>query len=101
MTLQYPDLDQYERLVLSRPGRLELRRFLIAVRDVSEETTVLGLPWRLVPQAYMTLDEARRAYDDGKVDMCQGREGNLILQYAIPRRFPAPHRNHFFGGGER
>ena len=60
-----------------------------------------------VPTAPMTIDEARRAYDQGLVEMCQGRErevraGRLmevVSQYAIPRKTPRRVDRPTFGRG--
>jgi hypothetical protein len=41
------------------------------------------------------IEKARQDYDAGLVEMCQGKDGDIIIQYSIPRVFPAPARAHF------
>lgn len=60
-----------------------------------------------VPGAPMTLEEAKRAYDQGLVEMCQGRDrevraGRLmevVSQYAIVRHTPRRVDRPTFGRG--
>lgn len=64
--------------------------------------------WIAVPDAGMTLDEARRAYDRGVIEMCQGRHkavhaGRLmevVSIYAIPRKHPRRVDKVTFGRGK-
>ena len=64
--------------------------------------------WIAVPDAGMTLDEARRAYDRGVIEMCQGRHeevraGRLmqvVSLYAIPRKHPRKVDRPTFGRGK-
>lgn len=64
-------------------------------------------PWRPTPDAVLTIDEAKRAYDQGTIEMCQGREevieaGRKIIVvslYAIPRTVPRKVDRPTFGRG--
>lgn len=42
--------------------------------------------------------EHKRMHDQGRVIMCQGRDGEFILQYAIPTRRPLRTQPYFYGG---
>ena len=64
-------------------GRQELRKYIVAVKNAS---SVWPLRFRLA------IDRAIRLYSDGTHEMCQGREGSLIIQYLIPRKRPVPPR---------
>lgn len=60
-----------------------------------------------VPDAVMTIAEARQAYDRGVIEMCQGREeiveaGRVMVVlslYAIPRKTPRRVDRPTFGRG--
>lgn len=67
-------------------GRPELREFLIARRTKHEG-------WDNQP----TIASAREEYDAGIIEMCQGRDGDWLLLYRIPRKVPAPPRAYFSG----
>lgn len=41
----------------------------------------------------------RRLHDQGRVTMCQGRDAEWIIQYAIPVQKPNPRSPYFYGGG--
>lgn len=57
-------------------GRPELRPFIVAVRR--------NYYWP--PEYYDALVAARAAYCAGTHEMCQGRDGDVIIQYLIPRK---------------
>ncbi len=42
--------------------------------------------------------EHKKLHDDGKVTMCQGRDGEWILQYSIPNTPPVKRSAYFFCG---
>ena len=60
-----------------------------------------------VPDALFTIAEARQAYDEGVIEMCQGREeiveaGRCMVVlslYAIPRKTPRRVDRPTFGRG--
>lgn len=66
---------QYSKTVDGR-GRPELQPYIVATKKVSES-------W---DNALPSLKAARREYDEGKVELCQGRDGENIILYSIPRR---------------
>lgn len=47
---------------------------------------------------YPRLHEHRKLHDEGKVTMCQGRDGDWIIQYAIPNHPPVKREPYFFAG---
>lgn len=67
-------------------GRPELRPYLIARRTKHE-------PW----DNQATIASAREEYDAGTIEMCQGRDGDFLLLYRIPRKVPAKPRAYFSG----
>lgn len=44
------------------------------------------------------LQEHKRLHDQGKVTMCQGRDGDYIIQYAIPSVTRIKRMPYFYGG---
>lgn len=40
----------------------------------------------------------KRMHDQGRVIMCQGRDGEYILQYAVPTKRPLRCQPYFYGG---
>ena len=56
--------------------------------------------WTAAPGATMTIAAARAAYDDGLIEIAQGRDGDYATLYAIPRRHKA-ERLPWFGRMER
>lgn len=42
--------------------------------------------------------EHKRLHDQGRVTMCQGRDGDWIIQYAIPMKQPLRRSAYFYGG---
>jgi hypothetical protein len=71
-------------------GRLELQPYLVSRRSVS---MAHGWPTRHL----VRLQEMRRAHDQGRVTMCQGRSGTWILQYAIPTQKSCFRQAYFYG----
>lgn len=63
-------------------GREALRPFIVAVKRHDR------WPFEYEP----ALAEAREAYCAGTHEMCQGRDGQTIIQYLIPRKVPVPPR---------
>lgn len=61
-------------------GRPELQEFIIGIRDLAE----CG-GW---DNSETKIKNARQDYDDGKIEMCTGRDGMNCILYAIPRRNP-------------
>lgn len=66
-----------------RRGRPELRKYIVTIRHVNGIWSDFGV-----------IERARKDYDDGKVELCQARDGNNIILYAIPRgtRIKRPFR---------
>ena len=64
-------------------GRPSLQQFIVAYRHAER-----GWPKQFDDE----LDYARQRYDAGTHIMCQGRDGDYIIQYLIPRTGkPKPH----------
>jgi hypothetical protein len=72
-------------------------RYIIARRDLTVTPPPNKNGWVEIKGAWTTLAEARAAYDQGHVEMCQGRDGNFATQYAIPRDRRAVGRIPLFG----
>ena len=66
-------------------GRPELQQYIVG-------RTIAGEPWPV--STY--IEKARSDYDAGLVEMCQGRDGNWIILYAIPRTKPDYGRPPYF-----
>jgi len=69
-------------------GPESLRKYIIAIKDISlppgEKSERYKAPW---PDEYReVLAAARSGYDAGRVEMIQGRDGPIVIQYAIPVR---------------
>lgn len=67
-------------------GRLELQPWIIARKH-----------WSWAGDDLACLQEHRRLHDQGRVTMCQGRDGDYIIQYAIPCQRPVPRTPYFYG----
>ena len=67
-------------------GRPELRKYIVAYRHVARD-------WPYDMRE--ALRNARRKFDAGTHEMCQGREGAIIIQYLIPRMVPCKPRKFF------
>lgn len=68
-------------------GRPELRPYIISRRLV---TTYWPAADRVI------FEKHHQLYDLGFVEMCQGRDGDWIIQYSIPRLIPAMDRTPYF-----
>lgn len=67
-------------------AREPLRQFVIAVKPA-------GGAW---PEKYKdVIAEARRKFDAGTHEMCQGKRGGWTIQYLIPRWVRVPRRRYF------
>lgn len=71
-------------------GRESLRPFIVAVKHVCAD----GWP----PAAGAALLEARERYCEGTHEMVQGRDGQTIIQYLIPRKTPVGPRDFPWAG---
>lgn len=68
---------------LARPG---LEGFVVAVKRA-------GAAW---PEKYKgAIEKARRKYDAGTHEMCQGRKDGWVILYLIPRIIPVRPRDYF------
>lgn len=72
-------------------GRRDLRDFVVC-RKIS------GDDWD--PEARLKMEGYRDAYDAGEIELTQGRDGNFIIQYAIPRKKKAKRLQAYFVIGE-
>lgn len=81
---------QHELEDLPGWGRLGLQIHIISRRRASAPEWPSGDIPRLL--------EHRRQHDQGRVNMCQGRDGDWIIQYAIPNRKPVRRSPWFYGG---
>lgn len=81
-------IRKLNRWVISadRRGRPELRQYIVAIRHADAPG------W----QSSTMLDNARRDYDAGMVELCQARDGNNIILYSIPRRVPVKRVHAYF-----
>lgn len=66
-------------------GRPELRRFVVAT---GRYVYGYGLKW----DNEQAIREAMRKHELGTHEMCQGRDGNVIIQYCVPRKAPVKPR---------
>jgi hypothetical protein len=71
-------------------GRPELEQYIAATKHASE-------PW---DNTSAELRQARSRYEAGSHEMCQGRDGDTILLYTIPRAVPEPRPGYFKSGAE-
>lgn len=71
-------------------GRVELHPYIISRRHVQAPK------WPI--EDFQRLHEYRRLHDEGKVTMCQGRDGDWIIQYAFPNNPPVKREAYFFTG---
>lgn len=69
-------------------GRLELQPFIVSRRRVFDPN------WPI--EDFQNLKDARRLHDQGRVNMCQGRDGQWIIQYAIPNQKPIRRASYFY-----
>lgn len=73
-------------------GRPELKRYLIARYNLN--STWGSRTW--ASEDAEKIKEARAKYDAGLIEMAQGRDGDWILLYAIPRKNPEKNRMPYF-----
>lgn len=84
-------IDSSEHLLSSRVerhggfGRPELVRYTVARRRA-------GSGWNNSEPA---LKRARKAYEDGTVELMTGRDGLWEILYAVPRKRPQPRPDYF------
>lgn len=71
-------------------GRVTLQRHIISRRRLNSPC------WP--PEDSAVLHEHRRLHDQGKVTMCQGRDGDYIIQYAMISKGNLRRRAYFYGG---
>lgn len=57
-------------------GRFELRDFIVTRKNAGSEWSLEDRP---------KIEAIREAYDQGFIEMAQGRDGNFVIQYAFPR----------------
>lgn len=69
-------------------GRVQLQPFIISRKRHTA-------PWPAEDLA--CIQEHRRLHDQGRVTMCQGRDGQYTIQYAIPCKNPKPRAPYFYG----
>lgn len=82
-------------------------RHIIAERSWPVGSAAELEPWAATSGAVMTIDQAKRAYDQGTIEMCQGREEVIeagrklvvVSLYAIPRQTPRRVERPTFGRG--
>ncbi len=71
-------------------GRPDMHPYIISRRHVS---------WPKWPsEDAQLLYEHKKLHDEGKVTMCQGRDGEWIIQYAIHNNPPVRRAAYFFSG---
>lgn len=68
-------------------GRVAMQKFLVSRRHVDAHH------WPREHAA--SLAQYRKLHDQGRVTMCQGRDGVFILQYAIPNAVIVPRSAYF------
>lgn len=71
-------------------GRQSMQRYIVSRR------TCGAAAWPASDQTRLL--ECRRQHDQGRVTMCQGRDGEFIIQYAVPTRGRPLKRNAYFSG---
>lgn len=71
-------------------GRPSMHPYILSRRHVGME--------RWPSEDYDLLHKHRKLHDEGKVTMCQGRDGDWFIQYAIPNNVPIKRDAYFFAG---
>jgi len=71
-------------------GRASIQQYIVSRRHCSRAY------WPAEDQQLLL--EMRRQHDQGRVTMCQGRDGEWVIQYAIQMRRPLRRNPYFFGG---
>jgi hypothetical protein len=69
-------------------GRPELEKYLVATKHANDS-------W---DNSTPELKHARARYEAGTHEMCQGRDGDNIILYCIPRAIPDPRPGYFKHG---
>lgn len=72
---------------------------IIARRNLAAVTARAG-EWKPVAGAPMTIGQAQDAYDRGEIELAQGRDGDAMLLFAIPRVHRDAGRRPWFGRRE-
>lgn len=71
-------------------GRESMHPYIISRRHVQ---------WAKWPdEDLQRLYEHKKLHDEGKVTMCQGRDGDWLIQYSIPNNPPVRRGAYFFAG---
>ena len=65
----------------------KMKKYVIATRNVHAKGWDENDP---------AIIKARYDYDAGKIEMCQGRQGDTLILYAIPRKKKAENRKPWF-----
>lgn len=68
-------------------GRSELRDFIVTRKLAYQE-------WP--EEDRETIEGLRERYDNGEIELAQGRDGNFVIQYAFPRSKTAKRREPWF-----
>jgi len=71
-------------------GRPELEQFIVATKGADEA-------W---DNTQPELVDCRADYEAGTHEMCQGRDGDVTIQYSIPRTRNQPRPGYFKQGNE-
>lgn len=66
-------------------GRPELEQYVVATKRANE-------PW---DNSTAELRQCRARYEAGTHEMCQGRDGDTIIQYSIPRAVAESRMGYF------
>lgn len=89
-------LSQVRKVMKDNPvelpgwGRLSLQPYIISRRGI------WAGDWPSEDRGRIL--EHRRLHDQGRTTMCQGRDGQFILQYSIPTQRPVRRNPYFYGG---
>lgn len=89
-------LSEVRRLMRQEPselpgwGRPSLHPYILSRRGVN------AYEWPREDRGLIL--EHRRLHDQGKTTMCQGRDGQYIIQYSIPTRVTVRRAPYFHGG---
>jgi hypothetical protein len=69
-------------------GRPEMEQYIVSIKQATES-------W---DNSLPELIQARQRYEAGTHEMCQGRDGDRIILYSIPRAVPEPRPAYFRHG---
>ena len=72
-------------------GRLSIQPYIISRRHADH-------PYWPKEDAE-TIHKYRKLHDEGRVNICQGRDGTYVILYALPNRVPVKRFPYFFSGG--